>query len=168
MTAETEKLLDDTGWQLLQAMQRNARLSFSELGKQVGLSASAVAERIRRMEDAGIIRGYRVEIDPARVGLPIMAFIHINTPSNKPYSYFAAAAKEIAEVLECHQITGSDSMIMKVAVSSVKHLETLISRLSVYGRPTTSIVLSTQVAQGFITPQSLLDAQAAEREETQK
>ena len=77
MALDIEKLLDETGWHILQALQENARLSFSELGQRVGLSSPAVAERVRRMEDAGIIKGYHAEIDTAKVGYPITAIIRI-------------------------------------------------------------------------------------------
>ncbi|GCE45429.1 Lrp/AsnC family leucine-responsive transcriptional regulator [Thermosporothrix hazakensis] len=155
MTADIERLLDETGWQLLQALQENARLSFQALGQRVGLSAPAVAERIRRMEDAGIIKGYRAEIDTALIGLPITAIVRISTPMGERYSQFATTAPEIAEVLECYHVTGNDALVMKVAVSSVKHLESLIDRLSVYGQVTTSIVLSAPVTHRTITRQTL-------------
>src|SRR4030042_4992706 len=76
-TLDNDKLLDATGWQILRELEANARLSFAELGRRVGLSLPAVAERVRKMEDAGIITGYRAQVDPARVGLPIRAFVRI-------------------------------------------------------------------------------------------
>ena len=151
MALEIEKLLDETGWQLLHALQENARLSYSELGQRVGLSSPAVAERIRRMEDAGIITGYRVEINTARVGYPITAFIRMSVKGER-CTRFSASAQEIPEILECYRVTGSDSLVMKVMVSSVEHLEALIDRLSIHGDLTTSIVLSAPVTRRIIRP----------------
>jgi len=152
MTLEIEKLLDDTGWQLLHALQQNARLSYSELGQRVGLSSPAVAERIHRMEDAGIISGYHVEINRSKLGYPITAIIRMSTSPGDQCSRFATFVQEIPEVLECYRVTGSDSLIMKVMASSVEHLESLIDRLSAHGQLTTSMVLSAPVTRRVVTP----------------
>lgn len=151
MALEIERLLDETGWHILEALQENARLSFSELGQRVGLSSPAVAERVRRMEDAGIITGYRAEVNTAKIGYPITAIIRISTPPGERCTRFNAEAQEIPEVLECHRVTGSDSLIMKIMASSVEHLESLIDRLSEHGQLTTSIVLSTPVSRRILT-----------------
>src|SRR6266446_10018871 len=98
MALEIEKLLDDTGWRLLLALQQNARLSYSELGQRVGLSSPAVAERIHRMEDAGIISGYHVEINRARIGYPITAIIRMSTFAGERCSSFAAFTQDLPEV----------------------------------------------------------------------
>jgi Lrp/AsnC family leucine-responsive transcriptional regulator len=152
MTLEIEKLLDDTGWQLLRALQQNARLSYSELGQRVGLSSPAVAERIRRMEDAGIISGYHVEINRSKLGYPITAIIRMSTSPGDQCTRFATFVQEIPEVLECYRVTGSDSLIMKVMASSVEHLESLIDRLSAHGQLTTSMVLSAPVTRRVVKP----------------
>ena len=153
MTLENERLLDETGWRILQALQENARLSFSELGQRVGLSSPAVAERVRRLEDAGIIKGYRAEIDTTKVGYPITAIIRAQAQGDR-CSRISASVRDIPEVLECYRVTGSDCLIMRVMVSCVEHLEALIDRLSIYGPLTTSIVLSTPVAKRIIAPVS--------------
>ena len=152
MTLEIEKLLDDTGWQLLRALQQNARLSYSELGQRVGLSSPAVAERIRRMEDAGIISGYHVELNRSKLGYPITAIIRMSTSPGDQCTRFATFVQEIPEVLECYRVTGSDSLIMKVMASSVEHLESLIDRLSAHGQLTTSMVLSAPVTRRVVKP----------------
>ena len=152
MALEIEKLLDDTGWQLLHALQQNARLSYSELGLRVGLSSPAVAERIRRMEDAGIISGYHAEINRAKVGFPITAIIRMSASAGGSCTHLTAFALEIPEVLECNRVTGSDALIMKVMASSIEHLEAIIDRLSAHGQLTTSIVLSAPVTRKIITP----------------
>ena len=126
MALEIEKLLDETGWRILQALQENARLSFSELGLRVGLSSPAVAERVRKLEDAGIIKGYHAEIDTAKVGYPITAIIRMQTQGER-CTRVLVNVRDIPEVLECYRLTGSDSLVMKVMVSSVEHLEALIT-----------------------------------------
>src|SRR5579871_3272155 len=128
MTLENEKLLDETGWRILQELQENARLSFSELGLRVGLSSPAVAERVRKLEDAGIIKGYHAEIDTAKVGYLITAIIRMQTQGER-CTRVLVNVRDIPEVLECYRLTGSDSLVMKVMVSSVEHLEALIDRL---------------------------------------
>jgi Lrp/AsnC family transcriptional regulator, leucine-responsive regulatory protein len=163
MTSEIERLLDETGWHILEALQENARLSFSELGQRVGLSSPAVAERVRRMEDAGIITGYRAEVNTAKIGYPITAIIRISNSPGERCTRFSASAQEIPEVLECYRVTGSDSLIMKVMASSVAHLESLIDRLSEHGQLTTSIVLSTPVSRKIVT--RVVDDVNAERSE---
>lgn len=148
---ETEKQIDDISWQLLCLLQENARLSFAELGRRVGLTSPAVAERVARLEDAGIIKGYRAEINPQKVGLGITAFIRINCNTIEGCAHLGAIVKDVPEVLECHRVTGSDSGIMKVVVSSVGHLESLIDRLSIHGTLTTSLVLSSPIKDRIIT-----------------
>ena len=141
MTEDSEKLLDDVGWQLLHLLQEHARLSFKELGQRVGLSSSSVAERIHRMEEAEILLGYHAEINLEKVGFPVMAFIRMSTPGQNS-ARTATLLCDMSEILECYRLTGSEAFIMKVGVSSVKHLEILIDQLSQYGQPTTSLVLS--------------------------
>jgi Lrp/AsnC family leucine-responsive transcriptional regulator len=138
------RLLDDIGWRILHELQTNARISFAELGRRVGLSTPAVTERVRSMEDAGVIAGYRAEIALAKIGWPINAFIRMSIVGDV-FTRITAAVKGMPEVLECHRGTGADSFIMKVAVSSVIHLESLIDRLTPYGTTSTSIVLSSPV-----------------------
>lgn len=151
MTLEIEKLLDETGWHLLRELQQNARLSYSELGQRVGLSSPAVAERMRRMEDAGIITGYHAEVNMAALGLPITAIIRMGSSSGQNCTYFVELSRTVPEVLESYRITGNDGIIMKVSVSSVQHLESLIDRLSMHGHVTTSLVLSTPVPRRVVT-----------------
>jgi Lrp/AsnC family transcriptional regulator, leucine-responsive regulatory protein len=136
--------LDKIGWHILEELQQNGRASFAELGRRVGLTLPAVAERIRKMEDAGIITGFRADVDPARIGLPIAAFIRISVAGDV-YARVAQAVLSMPEVLECHRGTGADSFTLKVAVESVQHLERVIDKLTPFGTTSTSIVLSTLV-----------------------
>ncbi|MDA8097981.1 MAG: Lrp/AsnC family transcriptional regulator [Desulforudis sp.] len=149
MAVDSERLLDEIGWQLLLALQENARLSFAELGRRVGLSLPAVAERVRRMEDAGIITGYHARLDPGKIGLPLTAFIRVNCPADR-YPRIIESATELPEVLECHHVSGGDSFVIKVVASSIPHLESLIKKLSPFGRTTTSIVLSSPVTKTML------------------
>ncbi|MGZ3644027.1 MAG: Lrp/AsnC family transcriptional regulator [Ktedonobacteraceae bacterium] len=151
MALENERLLDETGWHILEALQENARLSFSELGQRVGLSSPAVAERVRRMEDAGIITGYRAEVNIAKIGYPITAIIRVSNSPGERCARLTASTQSIPEVLECYRVTGSDSLIMKVMAASVEHLELLIDRISEHGQLTTSIVLSTVLSRKVVT-----------------
>lgn len=149
MALDNEKLLDSISWKLLLELQEDARLSYAELGRRVGLTTPAVIERMRRLEEAGIIVAYRAEIDTKKVGLPITAFIRMSVSGNVT-ERITNLVRELNEILECHKGTGGDSFIMKVAVSSVEHLESLIDKLTSYGTTSTSIVLSTPVERRVI------------------
>ncbi len=151
MALEIEKLLDETGWQLLQELQESARLSYSELGQRVGLSSPAVADRMRKLEEAGIIAGYHAEINTAKVGLPVTAIIRLGSIPGQSCTRVAVSVSEIPEVIECYRVTGSDTVIIKVIASSVDHLEKIIDQLSAYGLPTTSMVLSKPTKRYAIT-----------------
>ena len=142
MTLEIEKMLDETGWQLLQELQQNARLSYSELGQRVGLSAPAVADRIHRMEEAGIISGYRAEVNLSKLGLPVTAIIRLGNVPGQNCNLIAPRVSEIPEVLECYRVTGGDAVVAKVAATSVDHLTRIIDHLNLYGSPITSMILS--------------------------
>jgi len=144
----TDRLLDATGWRILDLLQENARIPFSELGRQVGLSAPAVAERVRRMEDAGLITGYRVEVAHDKLGFPIVALIRVAAPEEK-CARLKALVQGLAEVLECHHVTGADAYALKVVASSMKHLESVIEAIARHGgTPATAVVLSSPVARG--------------------
>src|SRR5262245_21049814 len=137
MTFNSERLLDIVGWKLLALLQEDARRSFSELGRAVGLSSPAVAERVRRMEEAGIITGYHAAIDPQRVGMQLLAFMRLSEVGDQS-TRFADLVAETPEVLECHRLTGSDSYVLKVVAQSITHLEMLIDRFVPYGQVTKS------------------------------
>jgi Lrp/AsnC family transcriptional regulator, leucine-responsive regulatory protein len=149
MTFNSERLLDNVGWKLLALLQEDARRSFSELGRAVGLSSPAVAERVRRMEEAGIIAGYHAAVDPQRIGMPLLAFMRLSEVGDQS-ARFAELVAETPEVLECHRLTGSDSYVLKVVAQSIAHLETLIDRFVSYGQITTSLVLSSPVVRRVI------------------
>ena len=139
-------MVDKISWKILAELQQDARLSFAELGRRVGLTTPAVIERVRRLEEAGIITGYRAEINPSKIGLPILAFIRMSI-AGVDFSQIIKVAEDSPEVLECHRGTGGDSFIFKVAVQSVEHLQTVIDRLTPFGITTTSIVLSSPITR---------------------
>ncbi|MGI9056903.1 MAG: Lrp/AsnC family transcriptional regulator [Pyrinomonadaceae bacterium] len=144
-------MIDEIGWKIIKELQLNARITFAELGRRVGLTTPAVIERVRKLEDAQIITGYRAVLDPAKVGFPVTAFIRMSI-SGIDYSHIIEVAKNASEVLECHRGTGGDSFILKVAVADVEHLQNLIDKLTPYGITTTSIVLSSPVKNRVIEP----------------
>jgi len=121
-TSEITKLLDPIGWRILAELQEDARIHFSELGRRVGLSTPAVIERVHRMEEAGLITGYRVEIDRQKVGLPVSAFIRVRVIGDA-ISRVIAVAREMPEVYECHHIAGEDTFLLKVCVPTSEALE---------------------------------------------
>ena len=140
---------DEIDWKIQKELQTHARITFAELGRRINLTTPAVIERIRKLEDAKIITGYRAEIDTSKVGLPITAFIRMSI-SGVDYSHIIEVAEKSIEVLECHRGTGGDSFIMKVAVADVAHLQNLIDKLTPYGITTTAIVLSSPVKSRVI------------------
>jgi Lrp/AsnC family transcriptional regulator, leucine-responsive regulatory protein len=143
------KILDAIDWKILSELQKDARVSYAELGRRINLTTPAVIERIRKLEDAKIITGYRAEVDTTKIGLPITAFIRMSI-SGVDYSHIIEVAEQSNEVLECHRGTGGDSFILKVAVADVEHLQKLIDKLTPYGITTTSIVLSSPVKSRVI------------------
>ncbi len=152
--SDREKLLDSLGWKLLAELQADARISFAELGRRVGLSTPAVAERVRRMEDEGIIRAYRAEIDPSIVGLPITAFIRISIVGNV-LAKLTERVHSMPEIVECHRGTGEDSFILKVNVVSVEHMKDVIDRLTPFGTTSTSLVLESLIERNELSPRNL-------------
>lgn len=144
MPLQVEKILDLVGRKLLSALQENARLSYSELGRQLGLSGPAVAERVRKLEEAEIITGYHAEVNPAQLGFGVLAFIRLTTTTDK---YPRVLAQRLPEIRECHHVTGSEAFILKVLATSIPHLESIIAQLSAYGGTGTSIVLSSPVSK---------------------
>lgn len=146
-------LLDPISWQLLVHLQENARISYSELARRVGLTTPAVIERVRRLEEEGVISGYRAEIDPQKLGLSILAIIRLNLVAI-PFAKVIATARATPEVVECYRGTGGDSFIMKVAVSSVERLEEVIDRFTPFGITTTSVVLSSAMPRRSFSPEA--------------
>lgn len=137
-------MTDEIDRKILRELQADARTSYAELGRRVGLTTPAVIERVRKLEEAGIITGYRAEIDASKIGLPITAFIRMSI-TGVDYSHIIEVANESREILECHRGAGGDSFVMRAVVQSVEHLQEVIDRLTPYGITTTTIVLSSPV-----------------------
>ncbi|HUA93632.1 MAG TPA: Lrp/AsnC family transcriptional regulator [Terracidiphilus sp.] len=138
--------LDAIAWKILENLQQNARQPFAELGRKVGLSTPAVAERVRRLEEAGIITGYHAAVDVAKLGVPIRVLVRLTIPGGDlQVSRAIVAIKEMPEISKCHRITGAESFIIEADVVSIRHLEALIDRLSALGATSTSTVLSSPV-----------------------
>ena len=144
MLESFQKSLDDTSWKILKILQEDARIPFKELGKRVGLSSPAVAERVRRLEEAGIINRYRAELNLEKLGLQITAFITLKSFGHS-CNQIRSLIQESPEVQVCYRVTGNDHYLLKVVVTSVGHLEQLLDRFILYATVTTSIVLSVPV-----------------------
>jgi Lrp/AsnC family leucine-responsive transcriptional regulator len=136
--------VDDTDRRLLAELQDDARTTLAELGRRVGLSSPAVADRLRRLESGGVIAGYRTEVDPRALGLALTAVVRVR-PAPRQLHKVAELARETPEVVECHRITGEDCFFIRAHVRDVQHLEELIDRFVIYGQTTTSIVQSSPV-----------------------
>ncbi|GAA3398140.1 Lrp/AsnC family transcriptional regulator [Streptomyces roseoviridis] len=132
---------DATDWRIIEALQEQGRASFAELARAVSMSASAVTERVRRLEEAGVIAGYTAVIDQERLGLPILAFVRLRYPHGN-YKPFHDLVATTPEVLEAHHVTGDDCFVMKVAARSMKHLEQIAGKVGALGPVTTSVVYS--------------------------
>jgi len=148
---EIARLLDLIGWRILTELQEDARIQYAELGRRVGLSNPAVIERVRRMEEAGIITGYRAEIDHHKVGLPVCAFIRVRVVGNL-IPRVIEVAREMAEVYECHRIAGEDTFLLKVCVPTSEALEKTVDKLTPYVATTTMLVFSSPVTRRAIEP----------------
>ena len=151
MAVDPQTSLDDTDWQLLIALQNDARLSFAELGRRVGLSPPAVTERVRRMEESGILLGYRAIVDPKAIGIELRVLIDLTTTPQR-YPAVIAFMQECAAIHQAHHVTGNASFRIEALVPSITALETLVGQLSEYGHTETSIVLSSPIQKTQIYP----------------
>jgi Lrp/AsnC family leucine-responsive transcriptional regulator len=143
MTFRSEKPLDAIDWQLLDVLQADGRLSFKELGRRINLSAPAVAERVRRLEEAGVITGYRAQVDPRRAGQPVLAFVQMQCSLNRCLLK-TSKSDDYPEVVEIHRTSGDHCTMLKVRAASLEHFEGLLERLGTHGELRSSVVLSTQ------------------------
>ena len=145
--------LDDIDCSILAELQKNARVPFAELGRRVRLSTPAVIERVRRLEESGVILGYRTVVDPSRVGLPVRAFVKVTVAGDK-LTRFATVIKELPEVLECHRVTGAESYLVQVAVRDMLHLESVIDSMMPYVATNTAMILASPVPWNSVLPAS--------------
>lgn len=133
--------IDSLNWNILKCLQENARLSNAEIGRRVGISSPAVSERIKKMEDAGLIHGYKTLVSPFAAGYQLKAIITLRAFMGK-LKPFLDKVKTYDEVLNCYRITGNENIVMEVILKNQKHLEEFIDQLIVYGETKTQIVLS--------------------------
>jgi Lrp/AsnC family leucine-responsive transcriptional regulator len=134
--------LDEKDWIIIKLVQADARVSFAELGRSTGLSAPAAAERLRYLEDAGVVLGYHARINPDRLGLPMLVFIEMQV-KRVDYLRFHKAIQKLTWIAECYHVAGRASFVLKAAVPDASGLELLIGHLSQFGDTITSLVLST-------------------------
>jgi Lrp/AsnC family transcriptional regulator, leucine-responsive regulatory protein len=138
--------LDAIAWKIVEALQQNARLTFAELGRKVGLSTPAAAERVRRLEEAGVITGYHAALDMAKLGVPVRVLVRLTIHGGDlQVRRTVDAVKEMPEISRCHRITGDESFVIEAHVVSIRHMEALIDKLSTLGATSTSTVLSSPV-----------------------
>ena len=145
--------LDEIDNEIIAELQANARIAFAELGRRVGLSTPAVIERVRRLEESGVILGYRAAIDPAKVGMPVRAFVKVTVAGDK-LAKFATVVKGLPEVLECHRVTGAESYIVQIAVRDVSHMEAVIDSMMPYVATNTAMIMASPVPWNPILPAS--------------
>ncbi len=145
--------LDDLDRRLLDALQRNARSTFAELGVLVGLKAPAAHDRVKRLETRGYIRAYAARLDSRKLGIELAAFVSVFTTADVRYERFHAAVEALPEVSEIHSVAGDESFVLKVLTRSTAHLDDFLSRLKAVrgiARTKTTIVLSTPFERGGI------------------
>ncbi|MBF9133182.1 Lrp/AsnC family transcriptional regulator [Plantactinospora sp. S1510] len=139
-----KSLLNEVNRRLIGILTDDPRLTASELARRVGMSAPAVRERVARLEQAGVIRGYRLDIDPAAIGLPVAAWVRIR-PGPGQLPRIAKLACQVPEVSECHRISGEDCFLLKVHVPTIEALEDVLDQFLLYGQTTSSFIVSTPV-----------------------
>ena len=141
--------IDSLNWNILKCLQKNARQSNAEIGRQVGISSPAVSERIKKMEDLGIIESYNTTISPFEAGYQLKAIINLRAFMGK-LKPFLEKVKTYDEVINCYRITGNENIVLEVVLKNQKHLESFIDQLIVYGETKTQIVLSHVVKNNSI------------------
>ena len=140
----SQTVQDRVNARILDELQRDPRLTMKELGRRVGMSSPAITERVRRLEESGIIQGYRLEVNPIALGLPIAAYVRVR-PNAGQLPKIAELAEQIPEVVECHRVTGEDCFIMKVYLPAMDQLDRILDKFLIYGSTTTSIIQSSPV-----------------------
>ena len=138
------QLIDAVNRRLIEILSEDARISTSELARRVGMSPPAVRERINRLEQAGVIRGYRIDVDPEKVGLPVAAWVRVR-PGPGQLPKVADLARRSSQVSECHRITGDDCFLLKVHGPSIEDLESVLDGFLMFGQTTTAVIVATPV-----------------------
>ena len=147
--------LDETDWAILRELQEDARLSYAEIGRRVGLSSPAVQERTRRLEDVGIIKGYHADIDPTKIGFPIIAHSRLRQVNGRDRAKVIELIETIHEIVHCIDITGEDGFVLTIIASSHAHLDHILMQFVPYGQTITGILMKTFVENRIIDKQFL-------------
>jgi Lrp/AsnC family transcriptional regulator, leucine-responsive regulatory protein len=143
--------LDAIDRQILSELQEDGRLALRELARRIHMSAPSTSARLRRLEETGVIKGYRAVVDPVAVGLSLLAFVRL-TARGAACEHVTRFAQEEPSVLECHRLTGEDCFLLKIAVIDMQQLEVIVNRVSMLATPVTSLVLSSPVTQAPVVP----------------
>ena len=151
MTAISSSRLDKVDTDILSALQADGRQTIAQLSRVLNMSNSAVTERVRRLEESGVISGYSAVVDASSLGFTIMAYLRLRYPSSI-YEPLHTLLAEIPEVIEAHHVTGEDCFIMKVVATSMKHLEQVSGRIGILGSVTTSVVYSSPLQPRPLLP----------------
>jgi Lrp/AsnC family leucine-responsive transcriptional regulator len=146
--------LDAIDWALLTALQADARLSFNELARRVHLSPPTVAQRVRRLEEAGVIRGYHARVDPMAAGLPVVAQVRMKCYGARCITVHPELLDDLPEVVEVSRLTGDVCSMVRVVTTSVADLERILVRLAAHGETASAMVLSTPIPWRPLTPPS--------------
>ncbi|MGY1804149.1 Lrp/AsnC family transcriptional regulator [Blastococcus sp. SYSU D00922] len=137
-------VLDDVNRALLRLLEEDPRRSAAQLARRVGMSAPAVRERLTRLTEAGVIRGYRLDVDPAALGLPVAVWVRVR-PGPGQLNRIADLAARVPEVAECHRISGDDCFLIRVHVPAIEDLEAVLDAFLLHGQTTSSVVVATPV-----------------------
>lgn len=140
--------VDAKDMKILEALQANARVPLSELGRAIGLSQPAISERVKRLEEAGIIEGYGARVNPRALGLGLMALVRLRT-SHEHIKTCLKRFAEIPNIIEVHRVTGDDCFVLKVLVPAPEDLETIVDRIAGFGAVTTSLVLRSEPSRAI-------------------
>ncbi|KNY11213.1 AsnC family transcriptional regulator [Achromobacter piechaudii] len=143
--------LDDIAWRLLRALQSDARAPLKALAQAAGLSVAATAERLKRLQEAGIVQRFAVEVDAVKAGYPVKAIVGI-TATQPGKKALLDRLRQAPEVLECHHVAGADSYMMTVVATGLADLERFIGTINGYGETRTSIVFSTPIERRGVVP----------------
>jgi Lrp/AsnC family leucine-responsive transcriptional regulator len=151
MKYDSKAAVDPTDWKLLHLLEKHARMSFADLGRKLRLSPPAVAERMKRLDERGVIRAYRAEIDLTSLGRRLHVYLRV-TVQPGDYARFRKKIETLDAIFECHHVTGNESFVLRAAVESVPALEELIQQLTAFGPTTTSVILSTSLDRRHFVP----------------
>lgn len=143
--------MDATDNKILKILQENGRISMKALGKAVSLTSPAVSERVRRLEESGVIKGYKAIVAPEKIGLSVSVMIHVGLKVSS-HRTFLDFAKENKSIVECHHVTGTDCMSLKACLSSTSELETLLDKIQSVGSTRTEIILSSPLENKPLLP----------------